>query len=131
MPLIYRVLIALQNYLADACDEVLGLAMVSLSPVAAARNMPSLQPHEVGERWYRSSLRVAQEHLLAAFIATSPHFQRCQLDPDLPLAELGRAVKKTGAVALGLSLICLTEFRTYWLSSTNLSKLLPKGVCYG
>jgi hypothetical protein len=131
VPLIQRALIAVQNYLADVCDEVLGLAMVSLSPEAAARNILSLQLHKAGERWYLTKLRVAQEHLLAAFIATSPRFRRCQLDPGLSSAELGRAVKKTGAVTLGLSLICLTEFRTYRLRSTNLSKLLSKGVCYG
>lgn len=167
-PLIQRALTAVENYRPDACDEVLGLAMVTLSPVDAVRHVLSPLLSEVGERWSRGKLSAAQEHLLtasmerllmatihtyqkaaygpravystlsgerhgigcllAAFIAASQGIRCCYLGPDLPPIELARAVKKCGAVALGLSLISLTGVQDAPAQLNQLGKLLPKGV---
>jgi MerR family transcriptional regulator, light-induced transcriptional regulator len=166
--LIERAFAAVEAYRPDRCDETLGLAMVTLAPEDAVRHVFSPLLREVGARWRRGELSIAQEHLLtaslerllmatihvyqrtargprmvfgtlsgerhglgsllAAFIAAARGVQCCYLGPELPPDELARAVGKTHAQALGLSLISLTNVHDPLAQIKDLSRLLPRQV---
>ena len=66
--LVQRALTAIEDYRPDACDEVLGIALATLAPVDVIRHVLSPLINQVGERWHRGELSVAQEHLLSASV---------------------------------------------------------------
>jgi methanogenic corrinoid protein MtbC1 len=66
--------------------------------------------------------------LMAAFIASAQGFRGCYLGPDLPPEELAQAVKKSGALALGLSLVSLRTVKDPVDQLRRLGKLLSKDI---
>lgn len=66
--LVQRALAGVEDYRPDICDEVLGIALATLPPVEAVRHVLSPLINQVGERWHRGELGVAQEHLLSASV---------------------------------------------------------------
>ena len=61
--LIERILAAVGKYRPTECDQAMAMAFALLSPLEAVRNVLSPALHEVGERWHRGEISIAQERI--------------------------------------------------------------------
>lgn len=66
--LVPRLLDAVADDRSDICDEILGLAIVALSPRDAVRFVLAPALVAAGSRWHDGIFSVAQEHLLTASV---------------------------------------------------------------
>ncbi len=66
--LISQLIESAKEYRSDLIDEALGLALTSMSPLEAARDILAPTLREIGEKWHRHEINVAQEHLLSSSI---------------------------------------------------------------
>jgi MerR family transcriptional regulator, light-induced transcriptional regulator len=91
--LITRLLDAVASYRSDLCDEILGLAIASLSPRDAVRSVLAPALVEAGARWHGGQFTAAQEHLLTAsverLVMTTMHtFQKAARGPGMVFGTL-------------------------------------------
>ena len=61
--LIDRILAAVSKYRPTECDQVMAMAFALLPPFEVVRNVLSPALREVGERWHRGEISIAQEHI--------------------------------------------------------------------
>jgi DNA-binding transcriptional MerR regulator len=79
------ILVAVHRMDAETVDRLLGIQLAALGPSAFARQVAAPLLHDVGERWARGELSVAQEHLVSStargLLATT---LRAPSNPDGP-----------------------------------------------
>ena len=61
-----QLIAAVEDYDAIACERILGLAVASLSPFDFVRDVLSRTLREVGERWHKGEMTIAQERILSS-----------------------------------------------------------------
>jgi MerR family transcriptional regulator, light-induced transcriptional regulator len=61
--LIERILAAVSKYRLGECDQVMAMAFALMSPFDAVRSVLSPALREVGERWHRGEMSIAQERI--------------------------------------------------------------------
>jgi DNA-binding transcriptional MerR regulator/methylmalonyl-CoA mutase cobalamin-binding subunit len=88
-----RILEAAQRFRATDCEQSLTLAIAMLPPQQLTRDV--LQPllHEVGERWHRGELTIAQERMVSSFVRKHvalvlDTYDRCAHRPAIVFATL-------------------------------------------
>ena len=117
--LVQRVLSAAEQYRADECDEVLGLAATLLDVDQLVHKVLTPLLDEVGARWERGEMSVAQERMISASIgrtvgAMIATFRRRAQGPVMLLAtlpgerhELGLLLGALLAAREGMHCMCL------------------------
>ena len=91
--LVASLLDAVGSYRSDLCDEILGLAIATLSPRDAVRFVLAPALVEAGSRWHAGQLTAAQEHLLTASVerlvmTTMNTFQKSARGPGVVFGTL-------------------------------------------
>ena len=66
--LIQRLVAAIKSYNIDACEEMLALSSMGLSPLALVKDVLGPTLKEIGLLWHGGQLTVAQEHLLSSTV---------------------------------------------------------------
>jgi DNA-binding transcriptional MerR regulator len=61
--LIERILAAVSKYRLAECDQLMAMAFALLTPIEAVRSVISPALREVGERWHRGEMSIAQERI--------------------------------------------------------------------
>jgi DNA-binding transcriptional MerR regulator/methylmalonyl-CoA mutase cobalamin-binding subunit len=117
--LIERILAAVDKYRPAECDHVMAMAFALLSPSEVVRNVISPALREVGERWHRGEISIAQERIasncarrqLTALLHT---FNSIANGPAVVFATLSGERHELGALMYAARAASL-RLRTYYL----------------
>jgi DNA-binding transcriptional MerR regulator/methylmalonyl-CoA mutase cobalamin-binding subunit len=116
---IERILAAVGKYRPAECDRVMATAFALLSPFDVVRNVLSPALREVGERWHRGDLSIAQERIasncarrqLTALLHT---FNSVAKGPAVVFATLSGERHELG-ILMCAALAASLQLRTYYL----------------
>jgi DNA-binding transcriptional MerR regulator/methylmalonyl-CoA mutase cobalamin-binding subunit len=117
--LIERILAAVDKYRPAECDQVMAMAFALLSPFEVVRNVISPALREIGERWHRGEISIAQERIasncarrqLTALLHT---FNSMANGPAVVFATLSGERHELGALMYA-ALAASLRLRTYYL----------------
>jgi methanogenic corrinoid protein MtbC1 len=117
--LIDRILAAVGKYRPTECDQVMAMAFALLPPFGVVRNVLSPALREVGERWHRGELSIAQERIasncarrqLAALLHT---FNSVAKGPAVVFATLSGERHELG-ILMYAALAASLRLRAYYL----------------
>jgi DNA-binding transcriptional MerR regulator/methylmalonyl-CoA mutase cobalamin-binding subunit len=117
--LIERILAAVGKYRPTECDQVMAMAFALLSPFEVVRNVLSPALREVGDRWHRGELSIAQERIasncarrqLAALLHT---FNSIAKGPAVVFATLSGERHELG-ILMYAALAASLRLRAYYL----------------
>jgi MerR family transcriptional regulator, light-induced transcriptional regulator len=117
--LIDRILAAVSKYRPTECDQVMAMAFALLPPFEVVRNVLSPALREVGERWHRGEISIAQEHIasncarrqLAALLHT---FNSIAKGPAVVFATLSGERHELG-ILMYAALAASLRLRAYYL----------------
>jgi DNA-binding transcriptional MerR regulator/methylmalonyl-CoA mutase cobalamin-binding subunit len=117
--LIERILAAVSDYRPAECDQAMAMAFALLSPFEVVRNVLSPALREVGERWHRGEISIAQERIasncarrqLTALLHT---FNSVADGPAVVFATLSGERHELG-ILMYATLAASLRLRTYYL----------------
>jgi len=117
--LIERILAAVGKYRPTECDQVMAMAFALLPPFEVVRNVLSPALREVGDRWHRGELSIAQERIasncarrqLAALLHT---FNSVAKGPAVVFATLSGERHELG-ILMYAALAASLRLRAYYL----------------
>ena len=117
--LIERILAAVSKYQLAECDQVMAMAFALLPPVEAVRNVLSPALREVGERWHRGEMSIAQERIASncarrQLIALLHTFNSVAKGPAVVFATMSGERHELGVLMYAM-LAASLQLRTFYL----------------